>query len=573
MSAATLREIELATPEEQAPAVDAILGANPFVGISARDVLSSLGQFLRNLAAHPEHFSSRASGFWNDLMQVAAGTSEIKPEPNDRRFADPAFSENPFYVRVMQAYLAWRSAMHGLVGLSTETIAGEDWKLPAQERFAVTLLTEAMAPTNTLIGNPAALKRAFDTAGRSLLEGLRNYVTDLITNGGMPAQVDKRPFAVGRNLATTPGAVVHRGKLYELIQYKPATAQVYERPVLLVPPEINKYYIMDLAPKRSFTEYAVAHGHQFFTVSWRNPRAEDREMGLDEYVSACKEASAVAAAITGSPDINLLAVCAGGITSSVMLGHLQAIGDRRINAATLIVTMLDSSEPSMTGMFANEESVKAAIESSQQKGVLDAATLARSFAWMRPNDLVWHYWINNYLMGLNPAPFDILYWNGDSTNLPARLHADFLNIMLRNPLMEAGALTALGTPVDLGAVDCDMYILAGQTDHICPWRACHRASRLFGGRTEFVMSGSGHVQSMVCPPANFKAKYFTNHHTGTDADAWFKGATEHKGTWWDHWLDWMDKRSGNKRSAPTALGSSEYAVIEPAPGRYVHQSA
>jgi len=519
MSAATLREIELTTPEEQAPAVDAILGANPFVGISARDVLSSLGQFLRNLAAHPEHFSSRASGFWNDLMQVAAGTSEIKPEPNDRRFADTAFSENPFYVRVMQAYLAWRAAMHGLVGLSTETIAGEDWKLPAQERFAVTLLTEALAPTNTLLGNPAALKRAFDTAGRSLFEGLRNYVTDLITNGGMPSQVDKRPFDVGRNLAMTPGAVVHRGKLYELIQYKPATAQVYERPVLLVPPEINKYYIMDLAPKRSFTEYAVAHGHQFFTVSWRNPRAEDREMGLDDYVSACKEASAVAAAITGNPDINLLAVCAGGITSSVMLGHLQAIGDRRINAATLIVTMLDSSEPSMTGMFANEESVKAAIESSRQKGVLDAATLARSFAWMRPNDLVWHYWINNYLMGLNPAPFDILYWNGDSTNLPARLHADFLNIMLRNPLMEAGALTALGTPIDLGAVDCDMYILAGQTDHICPWRACHRASRLFGGRTEFVMSGSGHVQSMVCPPANFKAKYFTNHHTGTDADA------------------------------------------------------
>ena len=573
MSAATLREIELATPEEHAPAVDAILGANPFVGISARDVLSSLGQFLRNLAAHPEQFSARTSGFLNELMQVAAGTSEIKPEPNDRRFADPAFSENPFYVRLMQSYLAWRSAMHDLVGLSTETIAGEDWKLPAQERFAVTLLTEALAPTNTLLGNPAAVKRAFDTAGRSLLDGLHHYVNDLINNGGMPSQVDKRPFEVGSNLATTPGAVVHRGKLYELIQYKPATAQVYERPVLLVPPEINKYYIMDLAPKRSFTEYAVAHGLQFFTVSWRNPGPEDRDMGLDDYVSACKEASAVAAAITGSPDINLLAVCAGGITSSVMLGHLRAIGDRRINAATLIVTMLDSSEPSMTGMFANEESVNRAIESSKEKGVLDAATLARSFAWMRPNDLVWHYWINNYLMGLNPAPFDILYWNGDSTNLPARLHADFLNIMLRNPLMERGALTALGTPIDLGAVDCDMYILAGQTDHICPWRACHRASRLFGGRTEFVMSGSGHVQSMVCPPANFKAKYFTNHHTGTDPDAWLKAATEHKGSWWDHWLEWMDKRSGNKRPAPTALGSNGYEVVEPAPGRYVHQSA
>jgi polyhydroxyalkanoate synthase len=573
MSAATLREFDLGNPEEQAPAVDAILGANPFVGISTRDVLASLGQFLRNLAANPEHFSARTSGLLNDLMQVATGTSEIKPEPNDRRFTDPAFSENPFYVRLMQAYLAWRSAMHDLVGLSTEAIAGEDWKLPAQERFAVTLLTEALAPTNTLLGNPAALKRAFDTAGRSLVEGFRNYVNDLFTNGGMPSQVDKRPFAVGRNLAITSGAVVHRGKLCELIQYKPTTAQVYERPVLLVPPEINKYYIMDLAPKRSFTEYAVAHGLQFFTVSWRNPGPEDRDMGLDDYVNACKEASAIVSAITGSPDLNLLAVCAGGITSSVMLGHLKAMGDRRVNAATLIVTMLDSSEPSMTGMFANEESVTAAIESSKQKGVLDGATLARSFAWMRPNDLVWHYWINNYLMGLNPAPFDILYWNSDSTNLPAQLHADFLNIMLHNPLMQPGALTALGTPISLRDVDCDMYVLAGQTDHICPWRACHRASHLFGGRTEFVMSGSGHVQSMVCPPANFKAKYFTNHHTGTDPDAWLKAATEHKGTWWDHWVDWMDKRSGNKRPAPTAMGGDGYEVIEPAPGRYVHQSA
>jgi polyhydroxyalkanoate synthase subunit PhaC len=573
MSAATLREFDLANPEEHAPAVDAILGANPFVGISARDFLTSLGQFLRNLAAHPDEFRSRMSGYLFDLTQIATGESEIKPEPNDRRFADPAFAENPFYRRLMQSYLAWRTSLHDLVGLKTETIAGEDWKLPAQERFAVTLLTEALSPTNTLFGNPAALKRAFDTAGRSLLDGLRNYLGDLINNGAMPSQVDKRPFEVGRNLAVTPGAVVHRGKLVELIQYKPATAQVYERPVMLIPPEINKFYVMDLAPKRSFTEYAVAHGLQFFTVSWRNPGPEDRDMGLDDYVNACKEASGIVSAITGSPDLNLVGICAGGITSSVLLGHLQASADRRINAATLVVTMLDSSEPSMTGMFANEESVAAAVESSKRKGVLDAGSLARTFAWMRPNDLVWHYWVNNYLMGLDPAPFDILFWNADSTNLPARLHSDFLNIMLRNPLMEPGALKALGTPIDLRHVDCDMYVLAGQTDHICPWRACHRATQLFGGRTEFVMSGSGHVQSLVCPPANFKAKYFTNHRTGNDPDAWLKGAHEHKGTWWDHWLEWMDKRSGEKRPAPTSLGGGGYEVIEPAPGRYVHMSA
>jgi polyhydroxyalkanoate synthase len=573
MSAATLREFDVANPEEQAPAVDAILGANPFVGLSTRDVLTSLSQFLRNVAAHPKQFRSRMSGYLSDLTEVAAGTSEIKPDANDRRFADPAFAENPLFRRVMQSYLAWRSAMHDLVGLSTETAAGEDWKLPAQERFAVTLLTEALAPTNTLLGNPAALKRAFDTAGGSLVEGFRNYLNDLFTNGGMPAQVDKRPFEVGRNLATTPGAVVHRGKLCELIQYKPATAQVYERPVMLVPPEINKFYVMDLAPKRSFTEYAVAHGLQFFTVSWRNPGPEDRAMGLDDYVNACKEASEIVSAVTGSPDLNLIGVCAGGITSSLLLGHLAAGGDRRVNAATLVVTMLDSSEPSMTGMFANEESVARAVEESRRKGVLDAGSLARTFAWMRPNDLVWHYWVNNYLMGLNPAPFDILFWNADSTNLPASLHAGFLEIMLHNPLIEADAIKVLGSPVNLRNVACDMYLLAGQTDHICPWRACYRASRLFGGRTEFVMSGSGHVQSLVCPPANFKAKYFTNSSAAPDPDAWFKGATEHKGTWWDHWLEWIEKRSGDKRAAPAALGGGGYEAIEPAPGRYVHQRA
>jgi polyhydroxyalkanoate synthase len=573
MSAATLREFDLANPEEHAPAVDAILGANPFVGISVRDVLTSLGQFLRNVAAHPDQFRSRASGYLFDLMEIAAGSSEIKPEANDRRFADPAFAENPIFRRMMQSYLAWRSAMHDLVGLSTETTAGDDWKLPAQERFAVTLLTEALAPTNTLAGNPAALKRAFDTAGRSLVEGLRNYLNDLFTNGGMPSQVDKRPYEVGRNLAVTPGAVIHRGKLCELIQYKPATAQVYERPVMLVPPEINKFYVMDLAPKRSFTEYAVAHGLQFFTVSWRNPGREDRAMGLDDYVNACKEASAIVSAVTGSPDLNLVGVCAGGITSSLLLGHLAASRDRRVNAATLIVTMLDSSEPSMTGMFANEESVAAAVEESHRKGVLDAGSLARTFAWMRPNDLVWHYWVNNYLMGLDPAPFDILYWNADSTNLPAALHAGFLEIMLRNPLIKAEAIKVLGTPINLCNVACDMYVLAGQTDHICPWRACYRASRLFGGRTEFVMSGSGHVQSLVCPPANFKAKYFTNASAGADPDGWLKGATEHKGTWWDNWLEWIEKRSGDKRPAPAALGGGGYEAIEAAPGRYVHQRA
>jgi polyhydroxyalkanoate synthase len=556
--------------EEASPAIDAILGANPFVGIDARDILTSLGQFAAAIAARPDRIASRLSQLTADLVNIVGGVSNIEPDPGDKRFTDPAWSENFLYRGLMQTYLAWRSAMHGMAGDERDHTHG-DWKIPAQQRFAITLLTEALAPTNTLPGNPAALKRAFETGGASLIKGLVNFAGDLLNNGGMPSQVDKRPFKVGVNIAATPGAVAHRAPLYELLQYAPAARQVYQRPLLLVPPQINKYYVMDLAPNRSLTEQAVANGIQFFTMSWRNPGHENSAWGLDDYVSAIKEAIGVICDITGSPDINLLGICAGGITSSLLLGHLAASGDKRVNAATLAVTMLDSSAPSTVGMFTGEETVRKAKARSREKGVLDAASLQRTFAWLRPNDLVWHYWINNYLMGNEPAAYDILYWNADSTNLPAELHAGFLDILLRNPLVEPNKLEILGTPINLRNVTADMYIVAGATDHICAWTACHRAARLFGGHTEFVLNSSGHIQSLVCPPGNFKAKYLTAPRLGNDAEAWRQSATEHKGTWWDHWLEWLDKRSGEKRPPPESMGNSRYPIIEAAPGSYVFQ--
>jgi polyhydroxyalkanoate synthase len=569
MRVAEPHEIDHAAAEEASPAAGAILGANPFVGIDASDVISTLSQFVASLAARPFEVTSRFAQLWTELSKIAAGVSNLEPDPTDKRFIDPTWADNPIYHSVMQSYLAWRAAMLDLAGAATD---GEsDWKTAARQRFVVTLLTEALSPTNALIGNPGALKRAFETGGQSLVRGFRNFIDDLWNNRGMPSQVDKRPFKVGGNIAATPGAVVHRSDLCEILQYTPATGQVYERPVLLVPPQINKYYVMDLSPKRSLTEYAVAHGVQFFTISWRNPGPEYRNCGLDDYVGMIKEAIEVVCNITGRPDLNLLALCAGGITSSLLLGHLAAVGDQRVHSATLLVTMLDSSAPSMTAMFASEDAIKAACARSQEKGVLDAASIARIFAWLRPNDLVWHYWVNNYLMGKDPAAFDILFWNADSTNLPAKLHVGFLDILLRNPLVEANKLDILGTPINLRNVRSDMYILAGVTDHICAWRACHHAARLFGGHTEFVLNSSGHVQSLVCPPGNFKAKYFTNARLGTDPDAWYRGATEHKGTWWDHWLEWVERRSGEKRAAPEVLGSALYAPIEAAPGNYVFQ--
>ncbi|MDB5107405.1 MAG: poly(R)-hydroxyalkanoic acid synthase, class, partial [Candidatus Binatus sp.] len=434
MDRAAKRQLErqIQVPEENHPAVNAILGANPFVGLDAGQVLGTLAMLFGHLASQPAAIASRSLQLAIELGQVTTGSSSIAPEPGDKRFADPAWSEHPAYRRLMQTYLALREALHDLVDHDGE------WKQVEQHKFALTLLTEALAPTNLFLTNPSALKRAFDTAGMSIFRGAGNFLSDLWNNGGMPQQVDKRPFEVGRNLAVSPGAVVWRNPLCEVIQYAPSTDKVFEKPLLFVPPQINKYYIMDLAPGRSFFEYAVKQRLPVFTISWRNPNASNRDWSLDDYVSACKEAINVACEISGSPDCNVLGVCAGGITTSLMLGHLAAANDKRVNAATLLVTTLDTSLPSMMGMFATEDAIKAARDRSAEKGILDGADMARVFAWLRPNDLVWNYWVNNYLLGNDPAPFDILYWNADTTNLPARLHAGFMELLLRNGLTGAG---------------------------------------------------------------------------------------------------------------------------------------
>ncbi len=569
MKAVATRQAEFSeAPRESAAAADAILGANPFVGLETHQILGTLSNFASEVLKNPETLGRQIVSAAIEFAKIAAGVSEVKPEDNDKRFADPTWADNPFYHRLMQTYLAWRSTMQAMVPTGSDG----DWKQTEQQRFAIRLLTEALAPTNLLVGNPAALKRAFETGGASLVRGWRNFLDDLWNNNGMPQQVDKRPFAVGRNIGVTPGAVVYRSELIELLQYAPTTKQVYERPLLLVPPQINKFYIMDLAPRRGLTEYAVSHGVSFFTVSWRNPKPANRNWGLDDYVGACKEALSVIREITGSRDANVLGVCAGGITSALLLGYLAAAGERLVNAATLVVTMLDSSTPSMTGMFTTEEGVAAAVKRSERAGVLDGADMARIFAWLRPNDLVWNYWINNYLMGNDPAPFDILFWNADSTNLPAALHAGFLDLLLRNHLARADSVKILGAPINLRRVDCDMFLVGGMTDHICTWRSVFHGAHLFGGRADFVLNSSGHVQTLVCPPENFKARYFVNPRLEQSADKWLKEATERKGSWWDHWLAWLDKRSGEKRDAPVALGSERFPPLDPAPGRYVVES-
>jgi polyhydroxyalkanoate synthase len=555
-----------ATPSPAEGVTGVIGGANPLVGLSPVQVAAAAGRWGRHILTDPAVALDHGLRLARDLARIAAGSSELAADPKDRRFVDPTFTRNPVYHRVMQAYLAWRAEL-----LATIDDLPMDEKSGDRARFALSLVTEAMAPTNTLLGNPAAMKRALETGGGSLLRGARNRLSDVRSNGGMPTIVDSRPFRVGETVAVSPGAVVFRSDVLELIQYAPTTPTIGARPTLLIPPQINKFYILDLAPGRSFIEHVVAQGVPFFAISWRNPTADQRDWGLDTYLGAILEAIDVTLAISRSRDLNLLAMCAGGLTGACLLGHLAHIGDKRVRSASLVVTAIDISVRSQINIFASERAVKASIRGSRKKGILEGTELAKVFAWMRPNDLVWNYWVSSYLMGEQPAAFDVLAWNVDSTNLPAKLHEDFMHMFLENPLVTPGAMTALGSPVDLGAITCDLYAVGALTDHLVPWQGAYQATQLFGGSRRFVLSSSGHIQAIVNPPGNPKTRYFTNDDYVADPGEWLKGASENAGSWWDDWATWTMDRSGPGRPAPPRLGSRAFPVLEPAPGRYVRE--
>ncbi|MDN5930567.1 MAG: alpha/beta fold hydrolase [Pseudonocardia sp.] len=500
-----------------------------------------------------------------EFARVAVGRSGVGPAKGDRRFADPTWTENPGYRRLMQAYLATCGALDEVV----EGIDMADWRDRERARFVATLLTSTLAPTNTLVGNPAAIKRAFETGGASLGRGARNAVHDLRHNGGMPRQVDRGAFTVGRDLAATPGAVVHRDEVLELIQYRPTTEQVRRIPVVVVPPQINKFYFMDLAPGRSLIEFAVGRGQQVFAISWRNPTIAQRDWTLDTYAAAIITALDAVAAITRSEQVNVFGLCAGGITTSTVLNHLAATGDDRIRSASFGVTLLDWSAPAPVGMLSAPALLKLARWRSGKAGVLDSRSLGSVFTWMRPNDLVWNYVVSSYLLGDGPPAFDILAWNADGTNLPAGLHRQFLDVFEDNSLTDPGAMTVLGSPVDLSRVTADAYVTGGTTDHLTPWNGCFASARLLGGTSTFVLANTGHIQTLVCPPGNPKSRYWTGPEPTGDPQAWRAAATEHTGSWWEHWAGWIDARSGPQKKAPAGLGNRTHPALADAPGTYV----
>ena len=461
-----------------------------------------------------------------------------------------------------------------LVGGHTleELVAGAD--LPPRDRRRVQLLVEnlaeALAPSNVPLVNPASAKAAIDTGGVSLARGARQLVTDLASAPRLPEMVDTTAFHVGQDVAATPGAVVLRTEVLELIQYAPQTDEVDEVPLLVVPPTINKFYALDLAPERSLVEFGVRQGRQMFVISWRNPDARHAEWDLDTYVAAILDALRAVEEISGSERTVLGGVCSGGILASVVAAHLAATGQPdRLAALCLAVTVIDNHDAGTLSALVDPGMAARAKARSARKGYLDGRALAEVFAWLRPGDLVWNYWVNNYLLGRRPPAFDILFWNSDTTRMTAGLHADFVDLAVSNGLARSGDVTVLGTPVDLGAVTADTYVVAGITDHITPWESCHRSARLFGGDTRFVLSTSGHIAALVNPPGNPRATYRTNDDLGADPTSWLDGAGVHQGTWWTDLDAWLEERCGDPRPAPPELGSERYAVLADAPGTYV----
>jgi polyhydroxyalkanoate synthase len=551
-------------PDLQAEeAAEALVGAEPVAIPSAGSLFGGLASAVGQVRS----VTRETAKLGLEAARIVAGRSGAAPHAGDRRFADPAWTSNPFYRRLAQFYLAWAAG----IGRMTDDLQTRDvdWPTVERARFATSILVSALAPTNALWSNPAALKRAFDTGGLSLGRGFLNWVEDVRHNGGMPSQVDRTTFVVGRDLAITPGSVISRDDLGELIHYRPSTTAVRSRPLLVVPPPIGRFYFLDLRPGRSFVQYAVGQELQTFLLSWRNPTADHGAWDMDAYASRILDAIDSVREVTGSDDVNIIGFCAGGLLSTAVLNNLAERRDQRVHSMSYAVTLLDFSVPAPIGAFSSRAVLDLARSSSRRKGIIGAREMGSVFTWMRPDDLVFNYWVNNYLMGEKPPAFDILSWNADGTNLPAALHARFLDIFANNTMCRPGAMTVLGSPINLSRITVPIFVTGAVNDHLTPWTGCYRTTQLFDSSATFVQSSAGHIASLVNPPGNPKASYHTGGSPGPDPEAWLASSTRHVGSWWEPWAEWVADRSGPEQTAPTRLGSRRHRPAEEAPGLYV----
>ena len=549
-------------------AEDPLTGADPVAFM--RSLVAAGGSLVKNPSGTAAANGRLAIGL-AAAVRAAAGRAvganppgPAAPSRFDRRFSDPAFEENPLYFLLEQQYLLSSQLVDELLDA-----AQLDAPVEMKARFAAKLIVDALSPTNTLAGNPAALREAFDTGGKSVVSGARNLLSDLVHNGGWPSQVDATGFEVGVNMAATPGAVVYRSDLIELIQYEAQGEKVHAVPLLFCPPWINKYYIMDLAPGRSLIEWAVQHGHTVFAISYRNPDSTMREVNFDDYLyQGPLDAIRVVREITGAPEVNTVSVCLGGTLTAIALAHNAKVGDRSIKSATFLNTLTDFSTPGVLGVFVDEPTIVGLERRMAKQGFLDSDQMAHTFDALRANDLIFNYVVNNWLLGKKPPSFDLLVWNKDSTRMPAKMHSQYLRSCYLNNEFARGEFEIDGAKLEPGKVDIDTYVLAAVDDHIVPWASAYKTTQLFGGERRFVLSTSGHIAGIVNPPGP-KAKHWTNDDLPAEAQQWKDTATLNDFTWWEDWSEWVGRQAGPMVDPPAYLGSQDHAVIESAPGSYV----
>ena len=517
-------------------------------------------------------YLAQATAMWNNALTAAPAAG--KPAPvADKRFSAQAWGQNPASALTAQSYLLNARTLMQMA----DSVQG-DAKTKAKIRFAVQQWVDAASPANFLATNPEALAKAVETRGSSISQGMQMLWKDI--EQGHMSQTDESVFEVGRNVATTAGTVVFENELFQLIEYTPLTAKVHERPMLFVPPCINKYYILDLQPENSVIRYTVEQGHRTFVVSWRNPDESLRNTTWDDYIeNGAIRALCTVMAISGAKTINTLGFCVGGTILSTALAVLAARGEQVAHSVTLLTTLLDFKSTGILDIFIDESSVKLremtiGPDAPKGAGMLKGQELATTFSFLRPNDLVWNYVVGNYLKGEAPPPFDLLYWNGDSTNLPGPMYCWYLrHLYLQNELKKPGALTVCGEKVDLGKINAPVFIYGSREDHIVPWQAAYASTPLLKGKVRFVLGASGHIAGVINPPAKGKRSHWTNDKLPASPEDWFEGATEHPGSWWPEWTRWLAPHGGKQIAAPKAPGSRDFKAIEAAPGRYVKAKA
>ena len=522
------------------------------------------------LAGIQQRYMKDFSELWRSMAEGGANPAEALA---DRRFAGDAWRSSAAFHYAAAFYLINARAMNELADA-----VEADAKTRQRIRFAVSQWVDAMSPANFLVTNPEAQKKLIESGGESLRVGVLNMLEDL--GRGKISQTDESAFEVGRNVAVTEGAVVYENPYFQLLQYKPSTEKVFTRPLLLVPPCINKYYILDLQPQTSLVNYMVEQGHTVYMVSWRNPDASMAEISWDDYIEhAAIRAIEVTREISGQDQINVLGFCVGGTIVSTALAVLAKRGERPAASLTLLTTLLDFADTGVLDVFVDEAHVK--LRETTLGGaagtpcaLLRGVELANTFSFLRPNDLVWNYVVDNYLKGNTPVPFDLLFWNGDATNLPGPWYCWYLrHTYLQNELKVPGKLTVCNAPVDLGSIDVPTYVYGSREDHIVPWMSAYASTALLKNKLRFVLGASGHIAGVINPPAKKKRSHWTNDKLPASAQEWFDGAAEHAGSWWPDWAAWLAKHAGARKAAPADYGNKDYHAIEPAPGRYVKAKA